>query len=461
MPRITSQHVERNLNARRNQSEQINGYLAYADQSKMLATQAQAEVDINSRRRKEHMKRVQAESHMQNMIIESERQAEKQARETQQNAEITNELMARKLDRERKEREIQRICNESEELKALERNLKIGYMNKERAAQHEEKLLMDHYDMEREHAIAAQMEADRVQALVDDHEKQKEMVRLAIGHKQTLQEQMEERKKLEAEAIAMAQKDKSMVDQVVAKIQAEDQKEFDMRRTRKETTRNVIKEYEIQRQQELAMKKREEEEEQRKIKAHMENVGARVEAMSRAKQLKEEADAKLFAHLAEESERQRKEADELQALRDMLWEEEMEQSRRQEDAAKVRRKEAQKADMALANKQMLAAKQMKMKLDAEEEARLVALMMDKFSHDEAAEQDAERQRQQKKVVYKEEISQQRVAKSQMYAIAKAQEAKEAEIEEEREAYKKAVVNEARQRLIAEHSRNLNGFMVKR
>lgn len=88
-----------------------------------------------------------------------------------QNRDIANHFERERLQREKEEREIQRICEvslsvslaaralsqswtncmcdrlfivlqTSEELKDLEKRLQIGYVNKERAAQHQEHILM-------------------------------------------------------------------------------------------------------------------------------------------------------------------------------------------------------------------------------------------------------------------------------------------------------------------------------
>ena len=59
------------------------------------------------------------------------------------------------------EREIQRMCETSEELKQLEKKLNIAYVNKERAAQHQESVLLNQLEAARESAIEDQMEYER------------------------------------------------------------------------------------------------------------------------------------------------------------------------------------------------------------------------------------------------------------------------------------------------------------
>ena len=92
---------------------------------------------------------------MQDDIAQREVALKNDQRVIEQNSKLAKELERRRTDHERKEREIQRICEESEELKELERRLKVAYMNKERAAQHEERLLVDSMEQQRVVALTS------------------------------------------------------------------------------------------------------------------------------------------------------------------------------------------------------------------------------------------------------------------------------------------------------------------
>lgn len=91
----------------------------------MLPWNAQAEIDIPNRHRAERNAQFLAEEQMQKLIDEGERKARIDERTVSQNVALAGELEKRRAERTRKEREIQRICDESEELKELERRLKV------------------------------------------------------------------------------------------------------------------------------------------------------------------------------------------------------------------------------------------------------------------------------------------------------------------------------------------------
>ena len=48
---------------------------------------------------------------------------------------LAKEMSKMKIDRERQQRDIEKICSESEELKDLQAKIKAAYLNKERASQ--------------------------------------------------------------------------------------------------------------------------------------------------------------------------------------------------------------------------------------------------------------------------------------------------------------------------------------
>lgn len=60
---------------------------------------------------------------------------------------LARELQKRKLQSEAKQREVDKIFKESEELNKLKQKINIGYINKERSAQIQEKQLRTIYKM--------------------------------------------------------------------------------------------------------------------------------------------------------------------------------------------------------------------------------------------------------------------------------------------------------------------------
>jgi hypothetical protein len=446
--------------ATRKREDKHHDLINFTSNGRQLAHAAKMEVDISNRRRAERTKQIMNEERMQKMIDEGEQKARSDELIMSQNQQLATELERRRVERERKEREIQRICEESTELKALESRLKVAYMNKERAAQHEEREVLNRMEREQNMAMEDAMEVDRQFMVAAEMEKAKARRMVTLEQKSVLQLQIREREELLVQAQQEALRDKAMVDEVVAKIEAEDAREFALREKRKEDTRKIIRDYEIQREKEMKEKQQKDAQAEEEIKRHMEQLMKRDEKIAFAKANKDAGAAAAFQAIAEEAARVQREEEEMTRLRDMLWEEEMEAKRRKEDEARAANRQASKAQMALANKQMLEMKQHNRELEAQEEERLVKLMMEKFAKDEADERAGEERRRANQEIYKKQIADQKQLRLDLYAREKNAELESVAQIREEEEYRKAVVAEARRRLLEEHAKRLNGFLPK-
>jgi len=182
-----------------------------------------------------------------------------------QNEALTNVLInKKKKNDERHELIIQKICEESEELRELQRKLKIAYMNKERAVQQTEKTKLIEMEEAREKAMNDQMEYDRQRALID--EKNQELIKRAkaIESKQIIQNQMLSQLKIKKEAEEEAEKDKKEIQEMILKIENEDKNDLIKRQKLIQNTRNIIADSIKQRQNELEKRKLDEENELKK-----------------------------------------------------------------------------------------------------------------------------------------------------------------------------------------------------
>jgi len=418
------------------------------------------EIEIEDQRRFNRMNRVAAEERMQKSIDEAQYAARNDERVASQNRALAGELERRRAERERKERDIQRICEESDELKDLEKRLKLAYMNKERAAQHEEKVVLTRMEREQNLAMEDAMEVERQQMVAAEQAKESARRMVTLEQKSVLQLQIREREAAMEEAALEAVCDKAMVDEIVAQIEAEDARDFARKEQRKDETRAIIKAYEAQRREEVAAKQAAEAAQTAEIKRHMDAVASRNAGVAEAKAAKDAAAAEAFRTIAEEAERKRLEDEEMARLRDLLWAEELEASRRAQDQAKAKAKAEGKAEMSRANAQMLAAKQQQKEAEAAEEARLVSLMMEKFERDEADERRAAERRAANRAQYQADMNAQRASRRAAYEQERDAELAAVSDGKEEEEYRRAVVAEARRRLLEEHAKRLHGFLPK-
>merc|ERR1719473_2502882 len=83
----------------------------------------------------------------------------------EQDERLAAELARRKNQAVRESKNVQRICEQSEELRELEEKLKAAYMNKERQAQIKESASLIAKQAEAEAVMAKEMEFDRQRGL--------------------------------------------------------------------------------------------------------------------------------------------------------------------------------------------------------------------------------------------------------------------------------------------------------
>jgi hypothetical protein len=181
---MNARKVETLTQNRRAEEQRVKGLLRYNSECQRLSN-----MTVNNSRR------ASVDS-----LVDTERQ-KRRALELKRKEDILKKAEADEAERERQqksmergklEREIQCICDSSEELRELERNIKIAYVNKERAAQHQESLLIKNIENAREQMIEEEMERKRQNLIRIEEEKDKHRRDKLVAQKTVLQGQMRE-----------------------------------------------------------------------------------------------------------------------------------------------------------------------------------------------------------------------------------------------------------------------------
>lgn len=244
----------------------------------------------------------------------------------------------------------------------------------------------------------------------------------------------------------------------MSKIHQEDEEEYRQRRQKQVATAKMVKDFEEQRRLDLEARRAAEKAEEDRIAAYQRAMEARNEGIAAKKQAKKEEDDRILQQIVEETERKRKEEEEFNSLRDMLWEEELE-AKRAADVQERRNKQIRMRDEMLSvNASMMQFKQVQRLKDAENEARLVSLMRQKFAEDEAKERAEEEERRRQKMHHMSLIERQKDERKHLYEREREEEARVLREAQDREEYRKRVIQEARKRLLEEHASKLRGYL---
>lgn len=213
--RVTKEQMEKNLSLQAHYDQQQRDLAQFAANNSKLLSASNAEKKVETQRRA-----LMQQKCMNDMRQEEEfkKQAyDKKFRELtiSQNQQLAVQLDKDVSDEGRRMREIQKICEESPELRELERMLKIAYLNKDRAAQHEEKIVLAMKEQERIQAIEEEMEAQRLASMAgeaNDNAKKREMFE---EQRAILQVQIDEKEAALAEARRQMMEERESIDQII------------------------------------------------------------------------------------------------------------------------------------------------------------------------------------------------------------------------------------------------------
>lgn len=458
--RVSARHVDKLQGERRRQEAEHAALQRFAAGNQLQATHHQSDAAVATRRRSNQIAQLTAERMLDESRAEQQATRARASREAQQNEQLARALESGKKAQEQKELEIQRICESSEELRELEAFLKTAYMNKDRAAQQLERETLRAADRARGVAMDQQMEYDRQRALVDAQNLELARRAEAVAAKQGLQHQMLQRQDLRREAAHEAELERDKVERLLKQIELEDAAEMARREAQRVQTRELISQ--SQRERELVARAQQDEarRQEEEIEAYRRRVEAREASVKAAGEVKKAQEDAMFRAVEAEIQAKRREDEQVERLRDELWEEELLQKKKAvEDERLADRQRAKEAMMASNALQLRLKQELVARQQAEEDA-FNAMLQQKFASEARRERELAVFRRAQREKFQEEIAQHSAIKQQMVYAELERERREREQQEQDDDYRRRVIEQAKQRLLAEHAEVLQGYLPR-
>jgi len=372
----------------------------------------------------------------------------------EQDERLAAELARRKTQAVREAKNVQRICEQSEELRELEEKLKAAYMNKEREAQIKESAALIAKQAEAEATMAKDMEADRQRGLQAEAFRDYLRVQDGKAMRRALDAQMEEKESMKAEAYEAFLKEKDMVDKVVEAIIAEDNAERLARHKKEAEIKGYIESF-IREQEEYKEKRRlENEAENAEIRAYAEQVMAREQALRLAREKDQNTKDAILERMSAQMAQRQKEQDEMEALRNELVIQETEERVLQKEKEKMERAVRQRLDIAMANEYQRQLKSIRREEEKQEEEQFRQAMLDKFAEDDRIDQLNAQKRRQKQLEHRREIERLLELRREKYEQERATELQDQLNAERVEQIRQQIIEEERKRMLAAHAANL-------
>jgi len=346
------------------------------------------------------------------------------------------------------------------ELRDLEAKLKAGYTSKElqhqitarETARQEETTRMRSTAKELARA-EADYEAEQREQAMREHEK-------TMRYQGELEDQLAMQETRRRDAYEQFLRDKAMIDDIVLKIQEEDDEEARRKRDKMRLTREEQLAFEDERMAYKQAMLDQMQKEDEIIAQQAAEQDARDAGLKAAKAGQQAALEELQQRMGAEAARARHEADEMDRVRQELYEEEMRvavEERARADAAKrVRMRD----ELMEERERFLERSAAQKAEEAREEAEFRAAMMEKFARDDKLEQMGAQKRRMKAIEHRRAIEGLIEERRARIEHERAMESRASEDEQNREAIRQQVIEEERQRMLREHAVKLLGYLPK-
>lgn len=410
--------------------------------------QADRRVENMRRQRDEAAERRDLFTDFQYVTGEQERERKKHLEDIQER--LANELQARRAQAIREETDRQRICGDSEELRALRGRLTAAATNKMRAVQLLERQARESEDDNRQAAMLGQVEDKRLRELEVEHQLEQEKQNQRVRVTQINQDQIANKERQRQEdGQRDYQRDKADVDELVARICAEDRNEMEARRTKAENERQVIWQQRIDKQAQDDAIRRWEAEQDRHIEDFSRKKREQEEEVARVKEQQELERRRILYKMLDVQVAKRNEDDKHQRILDEHYQEERYEGQRLREEAESRKKLEDKVQLRQAWDQAAREKEEKMRLYGEEEQRIRAELMGKFAEDDRIEMMNDQKRRMKVQEHKREVEKQVQRRREAYDAEREREMQDVQRTNAREEERLFVIEQERRRMLAE------------
>jgi len=398
--------------------------------------------------------------------LEQERMEAEQHRAQQEQISIMEEAVAKEL-AGRHAAEIRadvnrrRVCENSEEIKALKLKLQAASMNKDRKIQLGEKIERAVEEKHFEKDISVVMEERRQDGLRAEERVEASKLDKRLQAKEMNLSQIDaHRRYMEEEGYRMFMKDKAQVQEVVDKVAREDAEAAEKDARSKEETRTLLNKFRMEqderRRKQLAL----EAEEQRKIEEFAENKRKMEEELALEKERIEELKKKRLTAMVGRQAAKDKEKEEMEYYRNELHHEELEALSRRREEMELRKKLEDRVEMHRAYEMQMKLKEEKRVAELEKEEEFRHALLIKFASDDRIEQLNAQKRRMKVEEHKREVSRLWKEKERVIAEERAKDNEALDWAREDERKRQVFIEEERQRLLREHATSLKEHLPK-
>jgi len=373
---------------------------------------------------------------------------------------LADEIARRNADKHRKEMDRRRMCDGSEELRALKEKLHSAKVNKERAQQLFQIEIRNQKDRMYDHAIAEHMENERLEHIELEHKLEMEKMKQRERVKTINQQQIAMKEVQRQEAMAEYLDEKDKVAEIVDRIQREDDEESAAKAQKQAESKEMLLRFKVEQAERQDAMEQAEQDENAAIAQYAADKVAREDRLAAEKEAQEKEKERKYMAIVAQAEMKNKEKEELENLRNELHHEEHEAEARRREELQQRKKLEDREEMKRASVMQMEMQELKKAAALDEEERIRGVLLAKFAEDDRLEQMHEHKRRMKLEAHKREAERLLELRRESFETQREAEREYENQNRGEEADRQIIIEEERQKLLREHAIPLRNFLPK-
>jgi len=349
------------------------------------------------------------------------------------------------------------IINDSPEIKELKDAIEHAKLNQILARQMNQNLLLRQQKLqkeaEEEELVLQEIENEKKRKKEEEEKKKLEFLK----NREINLQQIRDRRKQQEEAEKEYERDKKLVDDMIRKMREEelaamkeDQRKKDINKYFME---NAFKDRELLKQKEAEREKKLDDD----IRKYHEQVAERERNLQKKKDELQAVRDEIFNKLSEEDAKRRAEQDYWDNVRsDLHFEQDLAKLKKQQKDEEEKRQKMMD-DVKNSALEQMKYKAMKKKEEEENDEKFRQKLLEKFAQEEKMEKDRQEQQRQKLIDIQNEIQKQRELKYLQYQKQKESELNEINKHKEEEDARRYIIEQEKRRLLQENEELLKKY----
>ncbi|KAM8876160.1 meiosis-specific nuclear structural protein 1-like [Synchiropus picturatus] len=447
-------------NRRREQDQLMVEYIQEVDKDVRLQASL-CENDCFDKRRYVRLHREQIKERLkEGARLQAEEKKETRRKQLALDERLAKELEEVECQKLKEEKIRQHIKENSIEIRELQSKLKLAYVNKGRADQLLEQNAIKQEQLVQE-ADFNRMRKDLLERADQEKERAvKQRQEEQLQYQRFLAKQIVERKHKKLEVHEEFLKEKLMVDDIIRQIYEKNEKERLEKLQKVKATQEYIEEFKKQQAEWKRMEQEKLDAENQRI-IEFANHQEEMEEKRNAK-LREMEEAKAVLHkvLSEKMEKEKRQREELERMRQEVHFEEQEEARRRKDLEEMEKAIQLRTFLQRTCQEQMAFKEKRKQLEKAEEEAFRKMLLAKFAEDDRLEQMNAHKRRMKQLEHNRQVEKLMEDRKRQHEMELLLEAQEREKEEAKEAMCRQIIEEERLKLLKRHARKLFGYLPK-